>query len=161
MPRSVTSSQVVNIADLRLLARRRLPRMAFDYIDGGAEGEVTLRENCRVYEDVALRPRSAVVVKNVDLRTRVLGMDLALPILLAPVGSCRLFWPRGEAAASRAAGKAGTAYILSTLSGTRLEEVRAASSGPCFYQLYLCGGRDVALATMARAKSAGFSALVV
>jgi L-lactate dehydrogenase (cytochrome) len=161
MPRQVTSAQVVNIADLRLLARRRLPRMAFDYIDGGADAEVTLRENCRVYEEVALRPRSAVVAKTVDLRTTVLGIELALPILLAPVGSCRLFWPRGEAAASRAAGDAGTAYILSTLSGTRLEEVKAASKGPCFYQLYLCGGRDVALATIARAKAAGFSALVV
>jgi L-lactate dehydrogenase (cytochrome) len=151
----------VNIADLRRLARRRLPRMAFDYIDGGADAEITLRENCRVYEEVALRPRSAVVSKSVDLRTTVLGIDLALPVLLAPVGSCRLFWPRGEAAASRAAGKAGTAYVLSTLSGTRLEEVKAASTGACFYQLYLCGGRDVALATMARAKAAGFAALVV
>ncbi len=161
MPRSVTSAQVVNIADLRLLARRRLPRAAFDYIDGGADGETTLRENCRVYDDVALRPRSAVVAKSVVLRTRVLGMELALPVILAPVGSCRLFWPRGEAAASRAAGAAGTAYVLSTLSGTRLEEVKAASTGPCWYQLYLCGGREVALATIARAKAAGFSALVV
>ncbi|HSD30170.1 MAG TPA: alpha-hydroxy acid oxidase [Vicinamibacteria bacterium] len=161
MPRKVTSTQVVNIADLRLLARRRLPRMAFDYIDGGADGEVTLRENCRVYDDVALRPRSAVVAKSVDLRTTVLGTEIALPVLLAPVGSCRLFWPRGEAAASLAAGAAGTAYILSTLSGTRLEVVRAASTGPCWYQLYLCGGREVALGTIARAKAAGFSALVV
>jgi len=161
MPRSVTSAQVVNVADLRLLARRRLPRMAFDYIDGGADAEVTLRENCRVYDDVALRPRSAVVAKSVDLRTSVLGTELSLPVLLEPVGSCRLFWPRGEAAASRAAGAAGTAYILSTLSGTRLEEVKAATAGPCWYQLYLCGGRDVALGTVARAKAAGFSALVV
>jgi len=82
-------------------------------------------------------------------------------VLLAPVGSCRMFWPRGEAAASRAAGDAGTLYILSTLSGTRLEEVKAASKGPCWYQLYLCGGRDVALNGIARAKAAGFSALVV
>jgi len=161
MPRNVTSPQVVNIADLRVLAQRRLPRMAFDYIDGGAEAEVTLRENCRVYGDVLLRPRSAVVAKSVDLRTTVLGIELALPVLLAPVGSCRLFWPRGEAAAACAAGKAGTAFILSTLSGTRLEEVKSASTGPGFYQLYLCGGRDVALATIARARAAGFSALVV
>jgi L-lactate dehydrogenase (cytochrome) len=72
-----------------------------------------------------------------------------------------MFWPRGEAVAARAAGAAGTLYILSTLSGTRLEEVKAASSGPCWYQLYLCGGRDVALSGIARAKAAGFSALVV
>jgi L-lactate dehydrogenase (cytochrome) len=161
MPRKVTSPQVVNVADLRRLARRRLPRMVFDYIDGGADGEVTLGENCRVYADVVLRPRSAVAAKAVDLRTSVLGSELSLPVLLAPVGSCRLFWPRGEAAAARAAGAAGTAYVLSTLSGTRLEEVRAASAGPCWYQLYLCGGRDVALATIARAKAALFSALVV
>ncbi len=161
MPRTVTSAQVVNIADLRLLARRRLPRAAFEYIDGGADGEVTLRENCRVYDDVALRPRSAVVAKSVELRTSVLGTELALPVLLGPVGSCRMFWPRGEAAASCAAGAAGTVYVLSTLSGTRLEEVKAASRGPCWYQLYLCGGREVALAAIARAKTAGYSALVV
>ena len=161
MPRKVTSAQVVNVADLRLLAKRRLPRVAFDYIDGGADGEVTLRENCRVFDDVALRPRSAVVTRGSNLRTTVLGTDVAFPVLLAPVGSCRMFWPRGEAAASRAAGDAGTLYILSTLSGTRLEEVKAASKGPCWYQLYLCGGRDVALNGIARAKAAGFSALVV
>jgi L-lactate dehydrogenase (cytochrome) len=161
MSRSVTSPQVVNVADLRLLAKRRLPRAAFDYIDGGADGEVTLRENCRVFDDVSLRPRSAVVTKRTDLRTSVLGTEIALPVLLAPVGSCRMFWPKGEAAASRAAGAAGTIYILSTLSGTRLEEVKAASSGPCWYQLYLCGGREVALSSIARAKAAGFSALVV
>jgi L-lactate dehydrogenase (cytochrome) len=161
MSRSVRSAQVVNIEDLRRLARRRLPRVAFDYIDGGADGEVTLRGNCRVFADVTFRPRSAVVTPECDLRTRVLGTDLALPLLLAPVGSCRLFYPRGEAVAARAAGAAGTVYILSTLSGTRLEEVRAASRGPCWYQLYLCGGRDVALGAIARAKAAGFSALVV
>ncbi len=154
-------ADVLNIADLRRLAQRRLPRVVFDYIDGGADGEVTLRENCRVFDDVALRPRCAVTTPAVDLRTRVLGHDLQLPILLAPVGSSRLFWPRGEAAASRAAGKAGTAYILSTLSGTRLEDVRAASTGPCWYQVYLCGGRDVALRAIARARAVGYSALVV
>jgi isopentenyl diphosphate isomerase/L-lactate dehydrogenase-like FMN-dependent dehydrogenase len=161
MTRDVRSSQVVNIADLRALAKRRLPRAAFDYIDGGAEAEVTLRENCRVFEDVVLRPRSAVVTSGADLSTTVLGQPLALPILLGPVGSCRMFYPRGEAVAARAAGLAGTAYVLSTLSGTRLEEVKAATSGPCWYQLYLCGGRDTAQGALARAQAAGFSALVV
>jgi L-lactate dehydrogenase (cytochrome) len=161
MARSVRSAQVVNVEDLRRLARRRLPRVAFDYIDGGADGEVTLRENCRVFDDVRFRPRSAVVTPRCDLGTTVLGTKLALPILLGPVGSCRLFYPRGEAVAARAAGAAGTVYALSTLSGTRLEEVKAASSGPCWYQVYLCGGRDVALGAIARARAAGFSALVV
>ena len=152
---------VVNVADLRELARRRLPRMVFDYLDGGAETEWTLRENARVFSDVLLRPRSAVLVGQPDLRTTVLGHELALPFLLAPIGSSRMFWPRAEACASAAAGKAGTGYILSTLSGTRLEEVKAATAGPCWYQLYLCGGRDVALAGIERAKASGYSALVV
>jgi len=157
----VDSSSVVNISDLRRLAQKRLPRVAFEYIDGGAEAEVTLRENCRAFEDVVFRPRSAVKVPGVDLTTRVLGLDLELPFLLAPVGSCRMFYPLGEAVAARAAGAAGTAYVLSTLSGTRLEEVKAATNGPCLYQVYLCGGHEVAKKAIARAKAAGFEALVV
>src|SRR5690606_40842151 len=86
----------------------------------------------------------------VDLRTTVLGHELSLPVILAPVGSSRMFWPRGEAQAAAAAGEAGTVYTLSTLSGTRMEEVREASSGPCWYQLYLCGGREVGLEAGAR-----------
>jgi L-lactate dehydrogenase (cytochrome) len=159
--RAVASSRVINISDLRRLAKRRLPRVVFDYIDGGAEGEITLRENCRVFEDVTFRPRCAVATTACDLRTTVMGFHLDLPLLLAPVGSSRLFHSGGEAAAARAAGAAGTAYILSTLSGTRLEDVKAASSGPVWYQVYLVGGRDVATAAIERARAAGVSALVV
>jgi L-lactate dehydrogenase (cytochrome) len=159
MPHRV--SRALNIADLRLLAKRRLPRMVFDYIDGGADAEITLRENSRVFEDVTFRPKCAVALDACALHTNVLGHDLALPFLLAPVGSSRMFWPRGEAVAASAAGKAGTAYILSTLSGTRLEEVKTATTGPCWYQVYLVGGRDIAMGAIARAKAAGFSALVV
>ena len=152
---------IVNVADLRLAAKRRLPRAAFDYIDGGAESEITLRENCRAFDDIVFRPRSAVATKDCDLRTTVLGAPLALPVLLAPVGSSRVFYPRGEEVAARAAGQAGTAYILSTLSGCHVQDVRNASTGPVWYQLYLVGGRDVALAAIERARSAGCGALVV
>ena len=161
MPRSVAPPRVVNIADLRRLAQRRLPRLAFDYIDGGADDEITLRENCRAFETVTFRPRSAVATAGADLRTTVLGTPLELPFLLAPVGSSRLFYPRGEIVAAKAAGDAGTTYILSTLSGCRLEDVRAATRGPAWYQVYLVGGRDIATAGIARAQAAGFSALVV
>jgi isopentenyl diphosphate isomerase/L-lactate dehydrogenase-like FMN-dependent dehydrogenase len=161
MARAVGPPRVVNIEDLRRLARRRLPRVVFDYIDGGADAEITLRENCRAFESVNFRPRSAVAVSSCDLRVRVLGTELGLPLLLAPVGSSRMFWPRGEAVAARAAGEAGTTYILSTLSGTRLEDVKAASRGPCWYQVYLCGGRGVAESAIARARAAGYTALVV
>jgi len=154
-------STAVTIADLRRTARRRLPRVVFDYIDGGAEGEVTLRENCRAFDDVVLRPRSAVAIPSCRLETTVLGRRIELPFLLAPIGSSRLFYPRAECLAAEAAGRTGTIYVLSTLAGSRLEDVKAATTGPAWYQLYLVGGRDVATAAIARARAAGYSALVV
>jgi L-lactate dehydrogenase (cytochrome) len=161
MPRELSSTAFVNIEDLRQAARRRLPRMVFDYIDGGAERERTLHENCAAFDRVVFRPRSAVATPSCDLQVTVLGRTLALPFILAPVGSSRMFYPHGEAVAAREAGRAGTGYTLSTLSGCLLEEVKAATEGPAWYQLYLVGGRDVACAAMARARAAGFSALVV
>jgi len=120
---------VVNIEDLRQLAKWRLPKAVFDYVDGGAEDESTLRENCRAFEAVTLRPRCAVATPVCDLRATVLGTSISMPLILAPVGSCRLMFPRGEEAAARAAGEAGIIYTLSTLSGCRLEDVAAASGG--------------------------------
>jgi len=152
---------VVSIGDFRPLARLRLPRPVFDYLDGGADGEVTLRENCRVFDDVTFRPRYAVPVSDCDLRTRVLGFEVSFPALLAPVGYSRLMHPDGEKGAARAAGRAGTAYILSTISGHRVEDVKAASSGPVCFQLYLMGGREASEAVIERARVAGCAALVV
>jgi L-lactate dehydrogenase (cytochrome) len=159
--RRVASPRVVCVEDLRPLARRRVPRAVFDYLDGGAEGEVTLRENCRAFNDVTFRPRHAVAVDDCQLGTRVLGLDLSLPFLLAPVGYTRMMHPDGEVAAARAAGRAGTGYILSTISGHKLEDVKAASSGPVCFQLYLMGGRGAAEAVIERARVAGCAALVV
>ena len=157
----VASPRVVNIADLRTLARRRLPRVVFDYVDGGAEDEITLRENRRAFEDITFRPRQAVAMSHCDLRTRVLGCELSLPALLAPVGYTRVIHAGGEVAAARAAGQAGTAYVLSTISGYPLEDVRAASVGPVFYQLYIMGGREVAEGALDRARNAGYAGLFV
>ena len=159
--RSVASPRVVCIEDFRPIARQRVPQSVFDYLDGGAEGEVTLRENCRIFNDVTFRPRHAVALPDCNLCTSVLGFNLSLPILLAPVGYSRLMHPGGEVAAARAAGRAGIGYILSTISGHKLENVKAGSTGPVFYQLYLMGGRGAAEAAITRARVAGFSALVV
>lgn len=158
---SVASPHVVNIADLRLAAKRRLPRAVFDYIDGGADREITLRDNCAAFDEVIFRPRCAVPVAGCDPATTVLGTPVSMPLLLAPVGSSRLFYPRGEEVAARQAGEAGLIYILSTLSGCRLEDVKRATNGTAWYQLYLLGGRGVAETTIARAKAAGYAALVV
>src|SRR5437763_11237046 len=161
LSRSVEPPRVLNIEDLRRRAKRRLPRLVFDYIDGGAEDESTLRANSRAFDAVTLRPRCAVATPACDLRATVLGTSISMPLILAPVGSCRLMFPRGEEAAARAAGRAGIIYTLSTLSGCRLEDVAAASGAPVWYQLYFVGGRSCALAAIERARAAGFSALVV
>ena len=161
MSRSLQPPYVINIENLRRAAKRRLPRVIFDYIDGGAEAELTLRANCRAFEAVTFRPRCAVATSTCDLRTTVVGTPLSMPLILAPVGSSRLIYPRGEEAAARTAGGAGIAYTLSTLSGCCLEDVAAVSKGPVWYQLYLIGGRDCALSAIERARTAGFSALVV
>lgn len=159
--RSLASPRVVNIEDLRRLAKRRLPKLVFDYLDGGAENEVTLRENCRAFEDVTFRPHQAVAIDNCNLSTRVLGQDISFPAILAPVGYSRMMHPEGEVAAARAAGEFGTGFILSAISGHKLETVKAASRGPVWYQLYLVGGRDAAEAAIARIRAANYSALVV
>jgi L-lactate dehydrogenase (cytochrome) len=158
---SIGPPRIVNVEDLRRAAKRRLPRAVFDYIDGGAEDERTLRENSDAFRRLAFRPKCAVATPNTETATSVLGTPISMPMLLGPVGSCRMFYPRGEEAAARAAGDAGTIYALSTLSGSRLEDVRAASKGTVWYQLYLCGGRDVATAALERARTAGMSALVL
>ncbi len=161
MKKSVASPHVVNIEDLRRIAQERVPKAVFEYVDGAAEGEVTLRENCRAFDSVIFRPRHAVSTPTCDMRINLLGANLAMPIMLAPVGYSRVMHPGGEVAAARAAGKAGIGYILSTISGHRLEDVKAGCSGPVGYQLDLVGGRKVAEAAIERARQAGYSALVL
>src|SRR5262245_41058606 len=159
--RRVAAPRVLNIDDLRRLARRRLPRVVFDYIDGGAEAEQTMRQNVEAFGDLHLRPRCAVLTPTCELQTTVTGIPVAMPCILAPVGSTRMFYPRGEVHAARAAAAAGTIYALSTFAGTSLEEVRGGSSGPLWLQLYLCGGRATTIAMLARARAANYNGLVV
>src|SRR4051794_37198203 len=153
-------ARAVTIEDLRELARRRVPRIVFNYIDGGAEGEFTLRENRRAFDRVSFRPRHAVAVPACDLRTRVLGMELSMPLLLAPVGYLRVMHPEGEIAAARAAGNAGVGFILSTVSGHRLEDVKAASKGQVWDQLYLTGGCGGGEGGLGGGKDVGYSGFV-
>jgi L-lactate dehydrogenase (cytochrome) len=157
----VASPRAINIEDLRRLARKRLPRVVFDFLDGGAENEMTLAANCAAFDNFSFRPRHAVALPQCDLHTKVLGFDVSFPALLAPVGCARVMHPEGEIGAARATGAAGTVYILSSASGHLLEDVKAASSGPLWYQLYLVGGRAATEAILERAWKSGFSGLVV
>ena len=116
MSASVRPPRVVNIADLRRIAKRRLPQVVFDYIDGGADSEITLRENCHAFDTVDIpSPHAPSRRRRAICARRSLASRCRCRILLAPVGSSRMFYPRGEEVAARAAGVAGTAYILSTL----------------------------------------------
>ena len=159
--RKVASPRVVNIGDLRRLAQQRLPRVLFDYLDGAADAEVTLRENTRAFEEVTFRPRNALYIPERDTRASVLGSELSMPMLLAPCGFSHMFYPHAEPTAARAAGKAGIGYVLTTMSGHRLEDVAQATTGPLWYQLYLAGGHEAGKGAIERAQKASFSVLVI
>jgi isopentenyl diphosphate isomerase/L-lactate dehydrogenase-like FMN-dependent dehydrogenase len=153
------AARIHNVADARCLARRTLPRAVFDYIDGGAEDEVTMGENERAFREIAFRPRMAVNVGRPRLDTTVLGTPVALPVLLAPCGLVQLMHPDGALGAERAAKRAGTVSVLSAVAGTPLETL-ADEPGPRWFQLY-AAERDTAEQLMGRAADAGFESLVV
>lgn len=152
-------ARMLTVADVRRRAKRRLPRAIFDFVDGGAEDERTLRWNQTGFADLEFRPRVLVDVSRRDQATTVLGQHVALPILLGPAGLARLVHPQGEVAAARAAGRAGTAFGLSTGSSTTIEDVAAAADGPLWFQLYLWRDREVIEGLMSRAEASGYDVL--
>src|ERR1700744_2723390 len=155
----VASPRAVNIADLRKLARARLPNAIFDYLDGGAEDEISLQENERVFSDYIFRPRHAVHVPAPDLSVTVMGEKLAMPAFVAPIGYSRLIHPEGELGAVRAAGWQGTPFAMSTISGYALETIAAEATAPVFLQIYLLAGRAAGEKTLQRAEAAGYKGL--
>ena len=151
----------LTIDHLRQVMEKRVPPIVREYYRGGADNEITLRDNVEAFQRERFKPRSAVQLDAVEMKTEILGHTIDLPVIAAPIGSTRMLWPRGEAVAAKAVGEAGTICTLSTMTGTDLEEVRAASQGPCWYQLYLVGGTEVAARGIERARNAGYSALVL
>jgi L-lactate dehydrogenase (cytochrome) len=152
---------IVNISDLRKVAKRRLPRAVFDYIDGGAEDEVTLRSNQAHFGRYTFRPRILVDVSRIDLRTTLLGESLAAPIVVAATGLTGMFWPHGEQLAARAAGRKGLVYAASTMSVASLEQIARAAPGPLWFQLYVWKDRGITRALIERARAAGYRALLL
>lgn len=150
-----------NVEDLRRVARRRLPGGVFDYIDGGAEDEVTLRRNSAAFRRVELRPRVLVDVSSIDTSTTLLGLDLPVPLFLGPTGFTRIVTPGGELDVARAAGRAGLPYTLSTLSTRTIEEVAGAGGGPKWFQVYVWRDRGLVKEMVERAKECGYQALML
>ena len=151
----------LTMSDIISLFEKRIPPVVGDYFQGGAGDERTLRDNVAAFQRTRFAPNYGVSYDEIDMTTNIVGTDISMPIICGPIGSLRTLWPKGEAVAAKAAGDAGTICTLSTLTGTRLEEVKAASRHACWFQLYLVGGKEVSIKGIERAKKAGYSALVL
>ena len=150
-----------SVEDLRRIAQRRLPRGVFDYIDGGAEDERSLRNNSDGFARIEFRPRVLRSVGDVDPSTTLLGKPLPYPLVLAPTGFTRIADPEGELAVARAAERAGLPYTLSTLSTRSIEEVAAVSAGRKWFQVYAWRDRGLVKEMVDRCREAGYEALVL
>ena len=153
--------QACSIADLRRLAQRRLPRALFDFYDGGAEDEATLRANRAAFEAVALRPRVLVDVSQVDTRIHLLGAPSALPLAIAPTGAPGFGWPGADIAIAQAAAAAGIPYALSSSGTTSIEKLARAAPGRLWFQAYVLRDQAYFEQMIGRAEAAGYEALVV
>ncbi|WP_372055407.1 alpha-hydroxy acid oxidase [Tistrella mobilis] len=150
-----------NFHDFRRMARRRLPGPIFDYIDGAADDEVTLRRNTAAFDDCDLVPRVLRGVGEVDMSVTVMGQKLAMPVYCSPTALQRLFHHQGERAVAAAAGKFGTMFGVSSLGTVSLEEARRISSGPQVYQFYFHKDRGLNRAMMQRARDAGVQVMML
>ncbi len=160
LPSSVARAR--NIADLRRMARVRLPRMVFDYIDGGADDEVSLTRSVSRFQDIELVWDALADVSAIDTSTTIMGAASASPFFISPTATSRLFHPRaGELAVARAAQAAGVPYACSTLASTTVEDIAAVNSGPKWFQVYVWKDRGLVKEMLARAKAAGFGAIIL
>ncbi len=148
-----------SISDLKDRAKRRLPRAVFDFIEGGAEDEVSMRANESGFGHYELIPRTLVDVSRVNLATEVMGQRIELPLILSPTGLSRTFHFQGERAVAPAAARMGTIYSLSTASSVSIEDIGALTDGPKWFQIYVWRDRDLVKDLIERARGAGYHAL--
>jgi (S)-mandelate dehydrogenase len=154
-------ARALNISDLREIARRRVPGFAFEYVEGGAEDEATLRRNREAFAALRFVPRTLIDTSGRSLDTQVFGRRSSAPLAIAPTGLNGMLHPEGDLALARAAASFGVPYTLSTLSTTRLEDVAAKAGGRLWMQLYVMKNRAIAEDIMARAAAAGYEALLL
>ena len=153
--------KALNIEDLRKIARKKLPKPLFNYIDGGADDESNVLGNSHAFNTVKLVPEYLVDVTNIDLSTKLLGQDISMPLFLGPTGMTRLFHHDGETAVSKAAADAGTYYSLSTVGATSIEDVAAACNGPKCFQIYVMKDRGLTREFIQRCKDAKYESLML
>jgi (S)-mandelate dehydrogenase len=157
----VSVGRALNIEDLRRIARRRLPRMVYEYLEGGSEDDVTLRANRQAFEAIAFSPRTLVDVSKRSQKATVFGRVYESPMGIAPVGAAGLFWHEGDIALARAARSANLPFVVSTHSFVPLERLSWEAGGPPWFQLYLPREREAARRFVRRALGAGCEALVL
>lgn len=153
--------RIACIDDLRCMARRRVPKMFFDYVDGGSWTERTYRANCADLAAIELKQRVAIDVSGRSARTTLLGTDVRMPVAMSPTGLTGVYWPNGEILAMKACEEFGVPYTLSTVSIASIEDVARAASKPFWFQLYVIRDRDFITRLMDRAEAAGVETLVV
>jgi isopentenyl diphosphate isomerase/L-lactate dehydrogenase-like FMN-dependent dehydrogenase len=153
--------KIHSVEDARYYAQRRLPRFLYQRYEASSAQGITAAANVSSFAEVGFVPRAGRFAEKRDLSTTVLGTPVAFPVLCAPVGVLRIGHPDGEAGVARAAARKGTVAVMSSSSGSRIEDVAAAAHGPVFYQLHYLGGRESAESMIARAKQAGVKALLV
>jgi 4-hydroxymandelate oxidase len=151
----------INLNDYEALAQTRVEPIAWDFIQGGSDDEVTLRANCSAFERIWLRPRMLVNGTTCDLSTTVLGTPVSMPILVAPTAYQCLAHPEGECATAHGTGMANSLMIASTFSTRTLEDIAASASGPLWFQLYLYNNQEISAAVVRRAEAAGYRAIVL
>jgi (S)-mandelate dehydrogenase len=150
-----------NIEDLRRMAKRRLPRAIFDFFDGAAEDEITLRENRAAFERVRLAPKMLTGVARIDTSATILGARAELPIAIGPTGGIGFGWPFADVGVARAAAAAGIPYALSTMATASIERIAREAGGRLWFQAYIFRQREMTLGLVERAKAFGYEALMV
>ena len=150
-----------SVEDIRRCARKRLPKIIYDFISGGACDEVTLAANRSDFAQIAFRPKLLTDVSHRNCRTTVCGRELAFPVMISPAGLIRLAHTEGERGLARAAGKTGVVFVMSTAGSWSMEEVADVAAGPLWFQLYLWRDRDIMRSLVKRAEQAGYQALVL
>ncbi len=154
-------SRARNIEDLRRFAQGTLPRSVFDFIDGGAEDESTLRDNREAFGRIRFSPKTLVDVSKVDTATAILDLASALPIVIAPTGAVGFAWPRGDLAIARAAARFGIPFSLSTSAGVSMEDIAERVDARLWFQAYIFKKREVTAKLIARALAANYEALII
>ncbi len=154
-------ARAVTVADLRLMAKRKLPRAVFEFIDGGADDEVTLRANMADFDAVWFKQRILAGVNATSLEHPILGSPAAAPLMVGPTGLANMAWPHADEILARETAAAGIPFVLSTCSGSTMEEVARVGPGRRWFQLYVFKDRAITERLIARAQDAGYEALVV